>query len=119
MDERPATWPPPSRRGKLPSLGGARVAVLEARLNRELARLVERYGGSPVSAPALREVDTGLGADLGGFIDRLGAKEFDAVLLLTGVSVTRLVEHAERIGRRAALVTALSRVTTVCRGPKP
>src|SRR5438105_3071840 len=104
MEERsPSVWPPRSRRGKLPSLGGARVAVLESRLNRELARLVERYGGTPISAPALREVDTMIDADLHAFIDKLGAKAFDAVVLLTGVSVTRLVEHAERTGRRADL----------------
>ncbi|HVH43305.1 MAG TPA: uroporphyrinogen-III synthase [Labilithrix sp.] len=118
-ESAPSTWPPPSRRGKLPSLGGARVAILETRLDRELARLVERYGGTPISAPALREVDTTIDRDLERFVDGLDAKAFDAVLFLTGVSVTRLVEQAERLGRRADLVNALARVTTICRGPKP
>jgi uroporphyrinogen-III synthase len=107
------------RSSKMPSLGGARVAVLESRLSGELARLVERYGGTPVSAPALREIESIVDADLTHFIDRLVARAYDAVVFLTGVSVTRLVEHAERIGRRADLISNLGRVTAICRGPKP
>jgi uroporphyrinogen-III synthase len=41
------------------------------------------------------------------------------VIFLTGVAVSLLFEQAEQTGRRAALVQALSRITTVCRGPKP
>lgn len=105
--------------GRVASLGGARVAILESRMSRELVRLIERYGGVGVSVPALREVDV---ADDGVFVsvlDRLSNGSFDGVVFPTGVAVTRMVEGAERIGRRAELIAGLKRVTTICRGPKP
>jgi uroporphyrinogen-III synthase len=40
-------------------------------------------------------------------------------MFLTGVAVSVLFEQAEKAGRRAALVAALKRGVTVCRGPKP
>jgi uroporphyrinogen-III synthase len=98
---------------------GARVAVLEARMSRELGRLVERYGGVPLCAPALREITSNDEDAIAHLVDGLSSGAFDAIVLLTGVSVTRLVEGAERIGRRAELVAGLKRVTTICRGPKP
>jgi uroporphyrinogen-III synthase len=104
---------------KMASLGGARVAVLETRMNRELARLVERYGGEAVSAPALREISAAEDDEIGVLLDGLSAGRFDAIVFPTGVSVTRLVERADALGRRAELIASLHRVTTVCRGPKP
>lgn len=85
----------------------------------ELARLVDRHGGNPVNVPALREVPQALTAEIAGLFDDLEAGRHDVVLFLTGVAVSLLFELAEQAGRRAALVEALSRVTTVCRGPKP
>jgi uroporphyrinogen-III synthase len=38
---------------------------------------------------------------------------------MTGVAVSLLFGEAEKIGRRAELVTALKGVTTIARGPKP
>ena len=39
----------------MPTLRGARVALLEARMRGELAELVERSGGRPYCVPAVRE----------------------------------------------------------------
>lgn len=96
-----------------------RVALLEARMSRELARLVEKHGGEPACVPALRE-----GAEISPelaqrLIDELGSDRHEIVVFMTGVAVSLLFEVAERIGRRPDLVDALRRVTTVCRGPKP
>jgi uroporphyrinogen-III synthase len=88
-------------------------------MNRELVRLVERYGGVALSAPALREVAVTDDAPIAKLLDGLTGGEFDAVVLPTGVSVTRLAEHADHMDRRAELISGLKRVTTVCRGPKP
>lgn len=88
-------------------------------MNRELVRLIERYGGVAVSAPALREVDVIGDLTLGRFLDALSNGAFDGIVLLTGVSVTKMVEGAERLGRRAELIAGLKRVTNICRGPKP
>ena len=48
------------------SLNGARVAVLEARMSAELAAMVERFGGVPCSAPAVREAPLEQPEDIGG-----------------------------------------------------
>jgi uroporphyrinogen-III synthase len=96
-----------------------RVALLESRMSRELARLVEKHGGEPLSVPAVRE-----GAELSPavtrqLIDELEGDRHEIVVFMTGVAVSLLFEVAERIGRRPDLVHALRRLTTVCRGPKP
>jgi uroporphyrinogen-III synthase len=101
------------------SLKGARVAILEARMGTELASMVERLGGTPYSAPAVRETALEQPEDIGAFVDALCAGRFAIVVLMTGVGVTALLREAERLGRLDATLTALRKATTVCRGPKP
>jgi uroporphyrinogen-III synthase len=101
--------------------GGQRpvVALLEARMSRELSRLVEKHGGSPLCVPALREVAAGsLEATRQVLTDLVNARH-EVVIFMTGVAVSLLFEVAERDGRRQELVRGLSSVTTVARGPKP
>ena len=100
-------------------LGGARIGLLEARLSSELAELVRREGGEPVCAPAVAEVPVDVTASVPGLIDDVLAHRVELVVFLTGVGVTALLEQARTIGLYDALVTALSGVQTVCRGPKP
>ncbi len=95
------------------------VALLESRMGRELARLVEKHGGEPLCVPALREcpdvaIDTA--RDL---IEKLSGDRNEVVVFMTGVAVSLLFEVAEQLGRRPELVDALRRLTTVARGPKP
>jgi len=52
-------------------------------------------------------------------IDNLENDRHEIVVFMTGVAVSLLFEMAEQIGRRPDLVSALRRLTTVCRGPKP
>jgi uroporphyrinogen-III synthase len=101
------------------SLKGARVAILEARMGTELASMVERLGGAPYSAPAVRETPLEQPDDIAAFVDALCAGRFAIVVLMTGVGVTALLREAERLGRLDATLAALRRTTTVCRGPKP
>jgi uroporphyrinogen-III synthase len=96
-----------------------RVALLESRLNRELARLIERQGGAALCVPALREIPTFTPAACSTLIDELERGEHELVVFLTGVSVSLLFESADAVGRRAELVNALKHSVTVCRGPKP
>ncbi|MGO9835729.1 MAG: uroporphyrinogen-III synthase [Polyangiaceae bacterium] len=98
-----------------------RVALLEARMSRELARLVEKHGGEPVCVPAVRESQSReLDADKAGrLIASLAGGEYDIAIFMTGVAVSMLFEIAERLGRRPELVAGLRAVTTLCRGPKP
>jgi uroporphyrinogen-III synthase len=100
------------------SLGGARVALLEARMESELASLVRRHGGEPVCVPALREVERDCAVEVASAIDAI-AKESAVVVLATGVGLQRWLTVAEGLGRGAALREGLARVTVVCRGPKP
>ena len=100
------------------SLGGARVALLEARMESELASLVRRHGGEPLCVPALREVERECSDESAAAIDAVehaGA----VVVLATGVGLARWLVMAASLGRLDALRSALARATVVCRGPKP
>ncbi len=97
-----------------------RIALLEARMSRELARLVEKHGGDPVCVPAVRE--SGQDMDPEGarrLIAGLARGDHDIAVFMTGVAVSLLFEMAERLQLRPDLVAGLKRITTVCRGPKP
>jgi uroporphyrinogen-III synthase len=96
-----------------------RVALLESRMSRELARLVEKHGGEPVCAPAVRECHELKPEVAAQLITALSAGMHDIVVFMTGVAVATLFESAEALERRPELVDALRRLTTVCRGPKP
>jgi uroporphyrinogen-III synthase len=96
-----------------------KVALLEARMSRELARLVEKHGGEPICVPALRECHELDEDKAHRLIDTLSRGGYDVAVFMTGVAVSLLFEVAERIGRRTHLVDGLRAVTTVCRGPKP
>jgi uroporphyrinogen-III synthase len=108
----------PEASGLSESLNGLRVALLEARLESELASLVRRRGGEPVCVPALREVETDCGEAAARAIDAAG-RSGAVVALATGVGLSRWLAVADRAGRGADLRAALGRATVVCRGPKP
>jgi uroporphyrinogen-III synthase len=99
-------------------MGGATVALLEARMESELASLVRRYGGEPLCVPAMREVERDCSAEAGLAIDA-AVREGAVVVLATGVGLARWLAVANVLGRDAELRAGLSRATIVCRGPKP
>lgn len=101
------------------SLKGKRVALLEARMSGELSALVERQGGTPVPAPAVRETPVDRPAETDAFVDALCNGRFAVVVFMTGVGASALLKEAERRGRLDAALRALRATTTVCRGPKP
>jgi uroporphyrinogen-III synthase len=107
------------------TLQQVRVAVLEARMSGEMADLVRRYGGMPVSVPAVREVPLSCASEVAEFVDAcsLGAGPAGGairhVVFFTGVGANALFREAEQLGRLAELVSALQNLTIVCRGPKP
>ncbi|MEP6999771.1 MAG: uroporphyrinogen-III synthase [bacterium] len=100
-------------------LEGARVALLEARLASEMAELVRREGGEPVCAPAVYEARVDATGLIPALIDDIRDSRIAIVICLTGAGLTSLFTQANEIGSLASLVSALSVVTTVCRGPKP
>jgi uroporphyrinogen-III synthase len=106
-------------RARMSLLGGARIALLEARLASELADLVRREGGEPVCAPAVAEALVDASALIPVIIDDIVRRRCELVVLLTGAGLTALLEQAQVTGRLPALTDALASATTVCRGPKP
>jgi len=103
----------------VPDFQGLSVLVLESRRSREMAALVTTYGGRPVVAPALREVPLESNTDALAFADALIRREFDLVILLTGVGTRALLDVVDGAGRRDAFVAALSTTKVAVRGPKP
>ena len=95
------------------------VALLEARMKSELARLVEKHGGAPLCVPAVHETPHIDAEAVRGVLDELAGGEHEVVIFMTGVAVSLLFELAQELGRNAELVASLRGVTTVCRGPKP
>jgi len=100
------------------SLQGARIALLEARRESELASLVRRHGGEPVCVPALREVERDCSESAARAID-VTANAGTVVALATGVGLDRWLAVASTLGRREDLHAGLKKATLVCRGPKP
>jgi uroporphyrinogen-III synthase len=97
-----------------------RVALLEARMSRELARLVEKHGGDPVCVPAVRESGQEMDSETAHrLVAGLARGDHDIAVFMTGVAVSLLFERAEELQLRPELVAGLRRITTVCRGPKP
>ena|SRR5579859_4550978 len=101
------------------TLQQVRVAVLEARMSGEMADLVRRYGGIPVSVPAVREVPLNCGPEVTEFVNAIICGSLRTVVFFTGVGANALFHEAEKLGRLAELVAALQHLTIVCRGPKP
>lgn len=101
----------------MPTLDGKRVALLEGRQSQELAAMVSRLGGTPIAAPAVRDVRTSL--DARPLLARMIAGEFAMVIVLTGAGITALFREAEQHDCLEPLRDRLKETTIVCRGPKP
>lgn len=104
---------------KVSSLGGRTVAITESRRATELATLISKLGGVPVSAPAVREVPR---RDRGPALEalaRIVRGEVAIVVFLTGVGTAAFLELASATGTREPLLRALAGALVVARGPKP
>lgn len=79
--------------------------------------MVRRLGGTPISAPSVRELPRR--DDFGTFIDGVTGGRFSVAIFLTGAGVNVLLLEADRQGRLQEALDALGRMTLACRGPKP
>ncbi|WP_437333030.1 uroporphyrinogen-III synthase [Sorangium sp. So ce394] len=132
------THPPNDRpsRSASPDFAGRRVITFESRRAAEMASLIQRYGGVPVTAPTLREVPIERNERALDFARRLAGAELDLVILMTGVGTRALVAEAAPAldpghggdgapdadaGAQGVslMAAALSSVQLVVRGPKP
>ena len=119
LDHFTARLAPRQRSPRTATLGGRTVAITESRRATELATLIAKLGGVPVSAPAVREVPC---PDRGPALEalaRIVRGEVAIVVFLTGVGTAAFLELASATGARAPLLAALAAVLVVARGPKP
>jgi uroporphyrinogen-III synthase len=98
---------------------GLRVLSLESRRAEEIATLIRKQGGEPFVAPSMREVPLESHQEAFDFAESLLRREFDGIILLTGVGTrllwkTLLTRYAE-----TDLKTAFQSPTLIARGPKP
>ena len=101
----------------MPPLSGRTIALLESRMSDELAAMVVRLGGTPVSAPAVKEVPHL--HEAAEQVTALLAGRYRAVIFLTGAGVSAVLREAEKQGQLTPLREALTAVTVAARGPKP
>ena len=98
---------------------GLTVASFESRMALEMARLIERYRGRPLVAPALREIPLTDNSAALRFGVRLTSQGVDLLILLTGIGTTALFDLLKTRHPWPVLAEALSDVALVARGPKP
>ncbi len=99
--------------------GNLRVLSLESRRSKEMGLLIANHGGKATVVASTREVPAGPNAEESGFAEGLVQGQFQVVIFMTGVGTRALAQAIEPSCPRAQLVTALSKVTVVARGPKP
>jgi uroporphyrinogen-III synthase len=73
----------------------------------------------PYPAPALQETPLDNQPEVAAFLERLITGPVDIVVFLTGVGAKALLDAADALGRKAAVLEALARCTVAVRGPKP
>jgi len=101
------------------SLAGLEVVALESRRADLVEDLVARHGGACFNAPSVRETPLEENGPCLQLVRDLVADRYQSLVLLTGVGAEYLREAAKSIGLEEQLMSALARVTTVSRGPKP
>lgn len=98
---------------------GLTVASFESRKAAEMTRLIERHGGKPLVAPALREVPLEDNSAALRFGEQLLAEGLDVLILLTGVGTTTLFEILHSRHSTDEITQALKDTVLIARGPKP
>jgi uroporphyrinogen-III synthase len=84
-----------------------------------MAELIRRFGGTPLSAPSMREVPLETGPEAEEFLRQLEHGGIDVVVLLTGVGTRALAAALEPCCPRQRFAELLRGTTVVARGPKP
>lgn len=100
------------------NFGGLRILSLESRRANETAKLIQTYGGEPLTAPAMREIALETNRPVLDFAEALLRGAFDLVVFTTGVGVRSLVKTVSEHMDREQFLTALRGVKIAARGPK-
>lgn len=100
-------------------LSGITVAAFESRMAVEMTRLIERYGGRPSVAPALRELPIQDNPTALRFGVRLIEGQVDVLVLMTGVGTTALFDILKARHPMSSIMVGVKQTAIVARGPKP
>ncbi|MDO9118690.1 MAG: uroporphyrinogen-III synthase [Nitrospira sp.] len=100
-------------------LSGIAVAAFESRMAVEMTRLIERYGGRPSVAPALRELPIQDNPTALRFGIRLIEGQVDVLVLMTGVGTTALFDILKSRHPMSSIMVGVKQCALVARGPKP
>ena len=85
----------------------------------EMTRLIERYGGRPSVAPALRELPIQDNPAALRFGVRLIEGQIDMLVLMTGVGTTALFDILQSRHPLSSIMSGVKQCALVARGPKP
>jgi uroporphyrinogen-III synthase len=100
-------------------LRGRTIALLETRRREELAELIRRRGGTPLSAPCLREVPAEDRNLLHATLEQIAIRAFYMAIFQTGVGALAFLDAAAEAGVAESLRDRLAAAVVVARGPKP
>jgi len=101
------------------NLAGLKIVSFESRRAKEIAELVRRYGGQPITAPSMREIPLGENQAALEILPQLEAGQLDLLILMTGVGTRTLNELLLTRYSQAQIGAALRKSRLVTRGPKP
>jgi uroporphyrinogen-III synthase len=100
-------------------LANLTVLVPESRELDLFAGMLEGEGARTVRCPLVTILDLEDATEAEAWLGRLSGGTFDDLILLTGEGLRRLLGIAGRAGTRDSVVTAIGKLRTIIRGPKP
>ncbi len=101
------------------NFNNANVISFESRRADDMADLIRRAHGSPISAPTMRETPLTNHEKAIDFAQKLFDNQIDILILLTGNGTRMLVDAVTTRFPKDQFTTALSNITLAARGPKP
>ena len=104
---------------KTAGFNGANVLSFESRLADLMAKNIAKYGGVPIAAPSMQEIPLTQNPEAFAFGEKLLRGEIHMVIFMTGVGARMLVDILSTRYPKDEIISHLSRLTTVARGPKP
>src|SRR3954470_14825970 len=96
---------------------GKRIAILESRLGRQLAELVEGRGGVAIHAPALSEVPDLDPKQIAALVGSLQREPAKVAIFQTAVGTRALFAATDSLGVTKEFLKVLERAVVVVRGP--
>src|SRR5947209_6878862 len=99
------------------SLEGRTIALAEGRQLEELAQMLEAEGAISLRCPMVSILDNPEEKPVTAWLRDLIAGQFNALVLMTGEALRRLLGFADRAGLREPFISALAKTRIVTRGP--